>query len=251
MALFDRTAKHLAAGPTVVLPESRAKDVAELLERYDPSLVRREDRFVCHNGVLLYGPVPADEAGSVGYYARAGAMPKREERPEQAKLLDGERLVRGLALRYGGTMRSERPWAELGLEISVYAERAVSAEQVISVLQPFAGNAGGQVLTVDEQEKVEGSYLLVSEEEPVFLTVFWPGYLSRSRQARPPLALGTLRDAQPCRWQLRTTQDIATAEPRLCQLITEAALALAKVTDGVVVDLYGFPVDRADELPAE
>ena len=62
--------------------------------------------------------------------------------------------------------------------------------------------------------------------------------------ARPPLALGPLRTREPCRWQLGTTQDVDSVQPEFRRLITEAALALADVTSGVVVDVYGFPVTR-------
>jgi hypothetical protein len=248
MSLFDRTAKHLATGPTLVLPAARVDDVTDLLRRYDPGLRVHSDRFSFDNGVLLYGPVevPA-EAGMVAYYARVWALPKREERPEDAKLADGERLIRGLAIRLNGATHAQRPWAELDFELSVYAEQPVPPEQVINVLQPYAGEEDGRELTVDEHPNVERSYFLISEREPVFLTAFWPGYLSKSRMAPPPLALGPLRTREPCRWQLGTTQNVDTAEPEFCRLITGAALALAAATGGVVVDMYGFPVARPDE----
>jgi hypothetical protein len=242
MALFDRTAKHLAAGPTLLVPSDRVDDVTELLRRYDPGLTVKSDRFFFDNGVFLYGPVETAEPGMVGYSPALVRCPKRVEWPEDAKLLDGERLVRGLAVRLGAATRSERPWAELGLEVSVYAETPLPAEEVIGVLQPYAGDEDGRELVADEQD-VEESYILVSEREPVFLTVFWPNYLSRSR--KPPLAV---RIHEPCRWQLRTTSKAATADPALCRLIAEAALALAAPTNGVVVDMYGFPVTKPDEL---
>jgi hypothetical protein len=243
MGLFDRTAKHLAAGPTLVLPTERVDDVTELLRQYDPGLRVHRGRFAFDNGVLLYGPVavPA-EAGQVAYYARSWPLPKRQERPEDAKLADGERLIRGLAIRLNGMMYARRPWAKLDFDLSVYAERPIAPDQVIAVLQPFAGEEDGRQLTVDEQPNVEQSYFLLSEREPVFLTVFWPGYLSRSRTAPPPLALGPLRTREPCRWQLRTTADVAIADPESGRLVTSAALALAAAASAVVVDMYGFPV---------
>jgi hypothetical protein len=241
VGLFDRTAKHLATGPTLVLPAARVDDVADLLRRYDPGLRVHSDRFSFDNGVMLYGPVPA-EAGMVAYYARDWALPKREERPADAKLADGERLIRGLAIRLNGATHAQRPWARLDFDLSVYAEQPISPDQVRTVLQPYAGEEDGRQLAVDEHPNVEQSYFLISEREPVFLTAFWPGYLSRSRTAPPPLALGPLRTREPCRWQLGTAQDVTTAKPEFCRLITEAALALAAATGGVVVDMYGFPV---------
>jgi hypothetical protein len=245
MGLFDRTAKHLATGPTLVLPAERVDDVADLLRQYDPGLRVHSDRFGFDNGVLLYGPVdvPA-EPGMVAYYARAWPLPKRQERTEDAKLADGERLIRGLAIRLNGTTHAQRPWAKLDFDLSVYAEQPVPPEQVINALQPYAGEEDGRQLTAEEHPNVEQSYFLISEREPVFLTAFWPGYLSRSRMALPPLALGPLRTREPCRWQLGTTQDVATAKPEFCRLITDAALALADATSGVVIDMYGLPVTR-------
>jgi hypothetical protein len=243
MALFDRTAKHLATGPTLLVPADRVADVTELVRRYDPGVLVKSDRFFFDNGVFLYGPVETPEQGIVGYYVRAAALPKREERSEDAKLLDGERLVRGLAARLHGERRSERPWADLDLEVSVYAETPIPVDQVIGVLQPYAGDEEGRQLSADEQPNVSESYILISEREPVFLTVFWPGYLSRSRQAQ---AVGTMRE--PCRWQLRTTSK--TADPALCRLLGEAALALVAAVNGTVVDRYGFPVAKPDELLA-
>ncbi len=243
MGLFDRTAKHLAAGPTLMLPAERVDDVTDLLRQYDPDLRVHSDRCSFDNGVLLYGPVaaPADP-GMVAYYARTWPLPKRQERPEDAKLADGERLIRGLATRLNGTTHAQRPLAKLDFDLSVYAEQPISADQVIAVVQPYAGEEDGRQLTVDEHPNVEQSYVLISEREPLFLTVFWPGYLSRSRTAPPPLALGALRTREPCRWQLGTTQDVATADPEFGRLVTSAALALAAATSGVAVDMYGFPV---------
>jgi hypothetical protein len=252
MGLFDRTAKRLATGPTLVLPAERVDDVADLLRQYDPGLRAHGDRFSFDNGVLLYGPVEATPelaaaAGlptAIAYYTRAGLLPKRQERPEDAKLADGERLIRGLATRLNAATHAQRPWAKLDFDLSVYAEQPIPPDQVIAVVQPYAGEEDGRQLTVEEHPNVEQSYFLISEREPVFLTAFWPGYLSRSRMARPPLALGPLRTRDPCHWQLGTTQDVATAKPEFCRLITEAALALADATSGVVIDMYGFPVTR-------
>lgn len=240
MGLFDRTAKHLAAGPTLMLPADRVDAVTELLKRYDPAMLVKSDRFFFDNGVFLYGPVDTPVNAMVAYYARPAALPKREERPEDAKLRDGERLVRGLAARLGGEASGERPFAELDLDIGVYAEQPIPAERVIEVLRPFAGT---EELIVHDEPSVEGSYLLGSEREPLFLTVFWPGYLSRSRQATPPLALGPMRKTEPCRWQLRTLS--TTVQPRV---IATAGLALAAATNGIVVDMYGFPVATPEEL---
>jgi hypothetical protein len=252
MALFDRTAKRLVRGPTVVL----TNDPTDLLKSYAPDAYVRGDRLVVGNGVLLYGPVDVTaevaaktglETGN-GYYTRAGVLAKTEERPEPAKALDGEWLVRGLAARLHGVRYSHRSWSDVTLDLSVYAEEPVPAEQVIAVLQPFAGFEPGRELFVEEHETVHDSYFLLSEQEPVFITAFWPGRLARSKVAPPPLALGDLRGRAPCRWQLLTKQNAATADPAACRLAGEAALALAESVGGVVTDTFGFLITRAEEV---
>ncbi|HEX4725117.1 MAG TPA: hypothetical protein VH333_21575 [Pseudonocardiaceae bacterium] len=246
MGLFDRTAKYLAAGPTLLVPANRVDDVGELLHRYDPHVKVKNDRFFFDNGVFLYGPVETSEPGIVGYYARPAWLPKHEDRAESAKLLDGERLVRGLAVRLNGGKQSEQPWADLDLGVSVYAATSLPVEQVIAILQPFAGDEAGRELVVDDEGADD--YILGSYLEPVFLTVFWPAYLSKAREARPALATGATRKQEMCRWELRTAPHAATADLALCRLLAEAALALAAPTNGIVVDMYGFPITTPDEL---
>lgn len=251
MTLLDRTTKRLVRGPTVVL----TNDPTDLLKSYAPDAYVRGDRLVVGNGVLLCGPVDvtADVAAKTGletgsgYYTRTGVLTKAEERPEPAKALDGEWLVRGLAARLHGMRYAHKPWTDVTLDLSVYAAEPVPAAHVISVLQPFAGFEPGRELFVEEHE-VHDSYFLLSEQEPVFITAFWPGRLARSKVAPPPLALGDLRGRTPCRWQLLTKQNAATADPATCRLAGEAALALAESVGGVVTDMFGFLVTSPDEV---
>src|SRR5215831_3205298 len=79
MALFDRTARHLARGPAVLFPADPADAMAEAVLRYDPAADVDGDRFVFRNDVHLRGPVgltpdAARHAGlpaglTTGYYA--------------------------------------------------------------------------------------------------------------------------------------------------------------------------------------
>src|SRR5215813_2673665 len=79
MALFDRTARHLARGPAVLFPADPADAMAEAVLRYDPAADVDGDRFVFRNDVQLHGPVgltpdAARHAGlpaglTTGYYA--------------------------------------------------------------------------------------------------------------------------------------------------------------------------------------
>jgi hypothetical protein len=254
MASSGRTAKRLAAGPTLLLATELSGEIADALVAYDPALRVRSDRVAFGNGVLLHGPVDvtAELAAKAGlsasaasaYYADIIETGTRGSRPDHAKWQDAERLVCGLAVRLGGTVHGQRPAMSLNLSASVYTAQSLPAEQVISVLQPYTDGA----LFADEDQDVPGAYFLVSEQEPRFLTVFWPPRLSRSALQPPPLALGDLRDQEPARWELRSRFPAATADRAIRLTVGEAALALAHRVGGVVIDPYGFPVTRPEDL---
>ena len=70
----------------------------------------------------------------------------------------------------------------------------------------------------------------------------------RAKLALPPPALGDLSDKEPGRWDLRTKFPVATATREACLQVGEAALALAARADGTVIDTYGFPVERPEDL---
>jgi hypothetical protein len=249
-----RTARRLASGPTLLLTAEVSDEMTDALVAYDPALRVRSDRFAFGNGVLLHGPVDvtpelAAKAGlpattASAYYADIIETGTRGSRPDSAKRQDAERLVRGLAARLGGSVHDQSPAMSFNLSASVYTTRLLPAEQVISVLQPYTDEA----LFADEDQDVPGAYILVSEQEPRFLTVFWPPRLSRSALEPPPLALGDLRHQEPARWELRSKFPAATADRAIRLTVGEAALALARPVDGVVIDPYGFPVTRPEDL---
>ncbi len=255
MALFDRTAGRLGRGPAVLFPADPADAMAEAVLAYDPAADIKSDKFVFHNGVHLHGPVRvtpdiATEAGlpggmTAGYYAAIAEGGPGRSRPDSLKWQDAERLIRGLAARLGGTVHDERPPMDLRLRASVYSGRPLPAEQVTGVLQPYTET--GELL-LEEDTGVPGAYYLITEKEPVFFVVYWPPRLSRSRLAAPPPALGELSDQEPCRWDLRTKFLVATADRDTCLRVAGAALALARRADGIVIDTYGFPVDRPGDL---
>jgi len=56
MALFDRTAKHLARGPAVLFPADPAAAMADAALRYDPAAGVQSGKFVFRNHVELHGP---------------------------------------------------------------------------------------------------------------------------------------------------------------------------------------------------
>jgi hypothetical protein len=119
------------------------------------------------------------------------------------------------------------------------------AEQVIGVLQPCVDTGE---LVIEPDTDVPQAYYLVTERPPVFVVAYWPPRLARSRLAVPPPAIGELRDQEPCRWELRTKYPVADAAREVCLTVGGAALALASRTRGVVVDAYGFLVDRPEGL---
>jgi hypothetical protein len=255
MALFGHAAYRLARGPAVLFPADPVDAMAEAVLSYDPAADVESDRFVFRNGVRLHGPVEltpdlARQAGlpaglTAGYYADIAEGGTGRSRPDSLKWRDAERLIRGLAARLGGTMHDERRPIELRLRASVYSGQEVPAGQVIGVLQPCT--ATGE-LVLEEDSGVPGAYYLLTEQEPVFFVAYWPPRLSRSRLARPPPALGGLGDREPCRWDLRTRFPVATAARETCLRVGEAALALARHAEGVVIDTYGFPVGRPEDL---
>ncbi|MBO0818072.1 MAG: hypothetical protein J2P30_23310 [Actinobacteria bacterium] len=256
MALFDRTAKHLARGPAVLFPADPADAMADAVLRYDPATGVKSDRFVFRNDVELHGPVVvtpdvARQAGlpsglATGYYATIVDSGTSRSRPDSLKWQDAERLIRGLAARLGGTVHDEQPPMDLRLRAVVYSvQSSLPAEQVIGVLQPYVRSGA---LVIEKDTNVPDAYYLITEQEPVFFVAYWPPRLSRSKLALPPPALGDLSEKEPCRWDLRTKLPMATATREACLLVAEAAVALAGRADGTVIDAYGFPVDRPEDM---
>jgi len=255
MALFDRTARHLARGPAVLFPADPADAMAEAVLRYDPAADVDGDRFVFRNDVQLHGPVgltpdAARHAGlpaglTTGYYASIVESGTGRSRPDSLKWQDAERLIRGLAARLGGTVHDERPM-DLRLRAVVYSgDASLPAERVTGVLQPYVESGD---LVIEEDTNVPDAYYLITKQESEFFVAYWPPRVSRSRLALPPPALGDLAAKEPCRWDLRTRFPVATAARETCLRLGEAALALAGHADGTVIDTYGFPVDRPEDL---
>jgi hypothetical protein len=254
MALFDHTAERLATGPTLALAAERADEVTGLLHRYDPAVQARGDHLVFGHGVLLYGPVEVTAKlaaraglpeGTVIAY-RAGILPeaKRHYRPEDVTRRDALRLIRGLAVRLGGTVHGSRASAVINLQATVYAPRPVPPEEVISVLQPYSSGT----LFVEDNPNVPESYFLLTEEDPRFWTTYWPPRLARNPVEPAAAAIGALRDQEPCRWALSNGRPAEEASADVCLDVGRAAFDLARHTGGVVIDSYGFPVAQPEDL---
>jgi hypothetical protein len=147
MGLFDRSASKLSANTALLLTADPGDALLNAARLYDPKVRRWHGRLVFRNGVLLFGPVavtpkleqqarlPAGMA--VAWYTRAALQPTSEERSQVAKQDDGDKLVRGLADRLGGTVQYAGPPPNLALLTSVYSE------QPLATLRPAWGSERG------------------------------------------------------------------------------------------------------------
>jgi hypothetical protein len=250
MRLFDRSASKLAAGPTLLLPADPGPALLDAARRYDPrvrhsALLRR---LIFSNGVLLLGPVRvtpglAQKAGlpddtAVAWYALAALQGHRERRVRDAKAHDSERLVRGLAARLGGTTHPAGLQPQLALLASVYSEQAPDPEEVIEALRPY----GGDFRVEDSRD---GSYSLTGQKIH-FYVAYWPPRQYQASDAPP--ALGPLRSRPLHHWDLHTGARASDAPRELCLSVGEGALALASQSDGIALDMLGFPVSSPDDL---
>ena len=161
-----------------------------------------------------------------------------EERSHAAKQDDGDRLVRGLADRLGGTTHPARLLPELALLASVYSEQVLAVDQVIEVLRPYGGGLKA------EDEKPD-SYGLTGKAAP-FYVGYWSPQLYREREAPP--AVGALRSRPLHHWDLNTGTRASKAPRELSLKVGEAALALASQSGGVALDMLGFPISSAEDL---
>lgn len=256
MGIRHGTARCLASRPVLLLPADPGPALLEAARLYDPGMREwggrlARHRLVFRNGVLLFGPItmtpelagqaklPAGAA--VAWYADAALQRRQEQRGEADKRGDGERLVRALARRLGGSTHPAKLQSDLAMIVSVYSEQAVSSGEAMEALRPYAGD-----LAVDDVTK--GTYSLTGKDMP-FYTACWPPEMSSTLQ--PPAALGPLYKRPVHHWDLHSGQQADGVAQDFCQMMGEAALALAGVCRGKVVDVFGFPVSRpGDVMPA-
>jgi hypothetical protein len=256
MPLFDHKAKRLRDRPSVLFPADPAGALTDLLRRYDPAMESSSERLAFSNGVRLYGPIEVTpdlerKAGlppgmTTAYYTVVAFGAEAKKRPEAVMWQDAERLIRALAARLGGAVHDNRPPMELKLEATVYSARAMPAEQVIEVLQPFVDTGK---LVVDTSPDEPDRYNLTTEERPPFFAMYWPPRLSVSTLRQPPPALLTGQyGSEPHSWGLYGFDPVEDTPADVCLKVGEAALALAHATDGIAIDTYGFPIDHAQDL---
>jgi hypothetical protein len=256
MPLFDnKKARRLRDRPSVLFPADPAGALVDLLRRYDPAMSSSPDRLALSNGVRLYGPIEVTpdlerKAGlppgmTTAYYTVVAYGAEAKGRPEKAMWQDAERLVRGLGARLGATVHDKQPPAEQKLEVTVFSGRQLPAEQVIGVLQPFVDTGK---LYVDSSPDEPDRYNITTEQRPPFFVMYWAPSLALSTLKQPPLALAGRFDSAPCSWGLYGFDRVEDTPRDVVLKVGEAALALARAAGGIVIDGYGFPVDRPEEL---
>jgi hypothetical protein len=175
---------------------------------------------------------------AVAWYTAAAVQAHREARSHEAKQYDGDKLVRGLADRLGGTVQYAGPPPDLALLTSVYSEQAPAPDKVIEVLRPYGGN-----FKVEDEE--EDSYSLTGKGT-YFFVAYWSPRLYRERDAPP--AVGAMRSRPLHHWDLHTGTSPKHVARELVQRVGEATLALARESGGVALDMLGFPISSPDDL---
>jgi hypothetical protein len=245
MGLFGRTASKMSDRTTLLLPADPGDALLDAARLYDPELRRWHDRLVFRNGVLLFGPVTVtprleQQAGlpagtAVAWYT--GAAGQSQKRSQEAKVNDGDMLVRGLADRLGGTVRygNARQDKAPALFASVYSEQDLPVEQVAEVLRPYAGE-------LKAEDKREDSYGLSGN----FYVAYWSPRLYREEDAPP--AVGAMRSRPLHQWDLNAGISPKQATREFCLKVGEGALALASRSGGIALDVLGFPISSPEDL---
>jgi hypothetical protein len=248
MGLFDRSASKLSSRTTLLLTADPGPALLDAARLYDPEVREWHGRLVFRNGVLLFGPVAVtpkleQQAGlpagmAVAWYTGSAIQPTKEERSHTAKVDDGDRLVTGLAERLGGTVQYAGPDPSPALLASVYSQQALAVEQVIEVLRPY----GGDLKAEDEDEY---SYGLTGKSAP-FYVAYWSPRIYQERSAPP--AVGAIRPGPLHHWDLNTGVHAKRAARKLSLTVGEAALALARQSGGVALDMLEFPLNDPEDL---
>jgi hypothetical protein len=248
VGLFDRSGSKLSGRTALLFTADPGEALLDAARVYDPDVRPWHGRLIFRNGVLLFGPLAMtpkleQQAGlpagmAVAYYTGAAGHTSGGDRGHEAKHFDGDRLVRGLADRLGGTVKYAGPPPDLALVTSVYSEQGLTPDQVIEVLRPYGGD-----FKVEDQ--TENTYSL-SGRAIYFYVAYWSPRLYREADAPP--AVGAMRSRPLHHWDLHTGTGRKHVASELVQRVSDATLALASRSGGVALDVLGFPVSGPDDL---
>lgn len=248
MGWSDRRGSRLTGKTTLLLTSDPGGALLDAARLYDPAVRSWHGRLVFRNGVLLFGPVtltPGLEqeaklptGAALAYYADTALQRHRERRSHEAKQRDGDRLVRGLADRLGGTVQYAGEPPDLAMIAAVYSEQALAPDQVIEVLRPYGGD-------FQVEDQTHGTYSL-SGTGTYFYVAYWPPRPHLEYETPP--AVRALRSRPLHHWDLHPGASRRHIAPELARRIGEGALALASRTRGVALDELGFPVTSVDDL---
>jgi hypothetical protein len=248
MSLFGGSDERaLRKWPALLLPADPGQDrVLTAVHGYSPMAKAKGDRIIVYGHVVLHGPVTItpELAGkaqlptgsTAAYYA--GVMDPKDTTQRK----ESGRLLRGLAVRLGGSVHPADVCAELALLTSVYSRQDLPADQIISLLAPWAPG-----LAVSQPD--DRGYALEGQQAP-FYVAYWAPKLWKAfgLAGEQPRALGDLAASDLHHWDLHCRVAAVDAPAGLVQLAGEAALALGHAVNGMAIDTYGFAFSRADEL---
>jgi hypothetical protein len=235
--------RALRKWPALLLPADPGPDrLLATVRQYNPKARAKTDEIIVYGHIVLHGPVAitpdvSRRAGlpdgmATAYYAGVTNQKDTTQQQESGKLL------RGLAVRLGGIVHPAELVSSLRLLLSVYAEHDLPAEQISSLLSPWAPG-----LAVRDPN--DNGYVLACHGAPFFVSYFASDLFGTADE---PAALGELGQRQLHHWDLIGYVTAAGAPAETVQRAGEAALALARAVSGVAIDMHGFLFGQAEEL---
>jgi hypothetical protein len=230
MGLFRRSlARRMRRGPTLLLPEDPGDRLLSAVRRFDPK-AEPGDGFIELTFCLLTGPIEATpEDGAVAYL------------PEHASDngVNANLLVDGLAHLLSGERRPPRPPAadDMWLDpvVSVFTADPLPPDELLEVAAPYVADAAVTELPLAEYG-IEG-------DGPISIEY---GGITSYDVALPPPTLREPRARYEC--GIFVQHDALPLAPDLLHRAGELALAVAARTDGVTLDIYGFRIDRPEDV---
>jgi hypothetical protein len=235
--------RALKKWPALLLQADPGPDrLLTAVRHYNPKARAKSDEIIVYGHIVLHGPVSvtpelARRAGlpdgaATAYYAGVMNPDDDGQRSESGKLL------RGLAVRLGGTVHPAQTGSSLRLLLSVYADQDLPAGQIISLLGSWAPG-----LAVRNES--DSGYTLACHGAAFFVSYFPPDVFG---VADEPRALGEVGQRKLHHWDLIGYVTAVDAPAGTLQSVGEAALALAGAVTGTAIDMFGFQFSQAAEL---